>query len=324
MHDRVIFLLSVPRSGSTLLQRILGAHHEIETVSEPWLLLPLAYMLKKRGCFAEYEHHTMTVALEDLIRELPRGREDFLEELRTFVLRIYAKSSGGKSAYFLDKTPKYYLIIDEIAEIFPDAKFVFLWRNPLAIVASIMRTFQGGKWNLYQAKADLFSGIENLAKAYRRLDGRAIGVRFEDLIDKPAPTVEKLHRYLELDYEPETLQAFVDVTLRGKIGDPTGMKSYQTLNREPLNKWSTTLSNPIRKAWCRRYLNWIGSDNLRMMGYDLETLLDALEALPTSLRYVFSDSVRIGYGVIYSIFEPRILYSKIQNYRSWQHLHAHR
>ena len=36
---RLVFLLSLPRSGSTLLQRLLAAHPQVHTVAEPWLML---------------------------------------------------------------------------------------------------------------------------------------------------------------------------------------------------------------------------------------------------------------------------------------------
>ena len=49
-------------------------------------------------------------------------------------------------AYFLDKTPPYAHFLPELLRIFPEAKFVALWRNPLAVVASIVETFCGGRW----------------------------------------------------------------------------------------------------------------------------------------------------------------------------------
>ena len=41
MSIRPIFIFSAPRSGSTLLQRVLAAHTQVATASEPWILLPL-------------------------------------------------------------------------------------------------------------------------------------------------------------------------------------------------------------------------------------------------------------------------------------------
>lgn len=52
-----MFLISQPRAGSTLLQRILGSHPDIHTVSEPWLMLQPLYALRPDGYRAEYNEH---------------------------------------------------------------------------------------------------------------------------------------------------------------------------------------------------------------------------------------------------------------------------
>ena len=45
-HQHLIFLISLPRSGSTLLQRIIGGHKDIHTTAEPWLMLHPFHALK--------------------------------------------------------------------------------------------------------------------------------------------------------------------------------------------------------------------------------------------------------------------------------------
>src|ERR1700679_3213910 len=104
MGIQPIFLLSISRTGSTLIQRIVGAHEGVATVSEPWLLLPHAYTLRPAGIDAEYVHPLLVAAIEDFSAELPRGREDYLEEMRDFALRLYAKAAGDAATHFLDKT----------------------------------------------------------------------------------------------------------------------------------------------------------------------------------------------------------------------------
>ena len=52
--ENLIFIISQPRAGSTLLQRILGGHPEIHTAAEPWIMLHPLYALKSKGCSAEY------------------------------------------------------------------------------------------------------------------------------------------------------------------------------------------------------------------------------------------------------------------------------
>ena len=88
-----LFLLSLPRSGSTLAQRILAAHQDIATASEPWILLPYLYTLRERGVYAEYNHRVLVRAVEDFCEVLPHGRDDYVAEIRELAVRLYRKAS---------------------------------------------------------------------------------------------------------------------------------------------------------------------------------------------------------------------------------------
>src|SRR5690349_14306880 len=100
-----VFVFSITRSGSTLVQRVIGSYPGVATTSEPWLLIPLLYTLRRRGVVAEYTHELAVEAIEDFCKQLPHGTEDYRGELRRFVLRLYAAAAGEGTRYFLDKTP---------------------------------------------------------------------------------------------------------------------------------------------------------------------------------------------------------------------------
>lgn len=295
-----LFLFSLARSGSTLLQRILAAHKEVSTASEPWLLLPYLYMLKDHGIHAEYSHKTALRAIEDFCRGLPNGWDDYFAGMHTFVLRLYGLAAKKDSKYFVDKTPRYHLIVEEVIRLFPEGKFIFLWRNPLAVVASIMETWGGRKWNLYIFKMDLFDGLANLVAAYKKHEGRVCAVRYEDLVSQSETECRRMFEYLGLSFYSELLSSFKAVELKGRMGDKIGVNQYQSLSKEPLDKWKSILANPIRKAWCRRYLRWIGNERLQLMGYDMNQLLSDLDAIPLSLSLMGSDLLRMSYGAAYS------------------------
>lgn len=283
-----IFLFSTARSGSTLLQRILGSYPEIATVAEPWLLIPLVYAFRKRGVFAEYEHGLMSNALEDFCAQLPQGQEDFNTEARRFATQLYAHNLEPQHRYFLDKTPPYFLIVDEILEMFPDAKFVFLWRNPLAVAASLAEWPQRHWGGLY--RENLFYGLANLISAYQRNAHRAHAIRFEDYLAGDTETWRSLMAYLDLPFRPESLSEFSDVELTGRMGDKHGVMLYEQLSQEPLTKWRHVLTNPLRKEAARRYLSWIGEERLAVMGYDAHELYGELDAIPTDTRHLGSDA----------------------------------
>lgn len=319
-----LFLLSLPRSGSTLAQRILAAHEPIATVSEPWILLPYLYTLREHGIYAEYNHRLLVQAVEDFCASLPGGRNDYVAEIRRFALRLYGKASPDGTSYFLDKTPRYHLISDEIVTTFPDGKYLFLWRNPLAVIASIIETWAGGKWNLYRFKVDLFDGLENLVRTYERHEDKVHALRYEAMITKPEETWGEVFRYLGLSFDRSTLKRFGNVELVGRWGDHSGTRKYSEVSADPLERWRLILNNPVRKAWCRRYLRWIGRDRLAVMGYDLDRLIADLDSLPASYRQVGSDVGRGCWGLIRDLSEPRILGRKLSRLPAWNRIHVHR
>lgn len=322
MSERVtpIFIFSLPRSGSTLAQRILATHNEVSTASEPWILLPYLYTLRRQGALTEYGHGLSVTAIEDFCRTLPRGLADYLSAVREFALKLYAGAAQGNVRYFLDKTPRYHLIVEDVIRTFPEGKFIFLWRNPIAIVASIMETWAKGKWNLYRFNVDLFKGLENLVRAYQTYESKVFAVRYEDLVADPVVQWRRVFEYLELEFDQSTLTEFGHVKLQGTMGDPVGTKMYSHVSEEPIDKWKRTLANPVRKCWCKRYLDWIGEERLRTMGYDLTWLSDELDKLPNSSQYLGSDLLRVVYGACRRFSEPSALKRSFVMLRQWEHL----
>jgi hypothetical protein len=299
-----IFIFSVPRSGSTLVQRILAAHEGVATVSEPWLALPLAYTFRSRGVSAEYPHPLLVSAIEDFCAELPGGREEYRRALRECILGLYERAAADGARYFLDKSPPYCLVAEEIMNLFPEGKFVFLWRNPLSVTASIIETWE--PWRPAMFRDDLFIGLPRLVRAYTNNRARAYAVRFEDLVGGDERRWSSLMDYLGIEFKPETLSRFAEVKLNGRMGDPTGQGRYSALSSEPQHKWKRTLANPLRKAWARRYLNFIGTERLACMGYDHAELSRELDAQPYSAKALLPDCGRLVEDVAKELVRVRV------------------
>lgn len=295
MSVRPVFVLSLPRSGSTLLQRMLATHPQVATTSEPWVLLPQLYALRERGAAAEYGHRTAARAIADFADALPGGRDEYLAEVRRSVLALYERAAGD-AAWFLDKTPRYHLVVDDVMALFPDARFVFLWRNPLAVAASMIDSFGRGHWNLDRYEVDLHGGIDRLVAAHARRDPRAVAVRFEDVVADPAAGTRAVFELLELDPAEATAESFAGTSLNGRMGDRTGTAAYTEISGEPVERWRATMANPLRKRWCAAYLRSVGPERLTAMGYDYDELTRDVAGLRTRPAGVASDAVRRVYG----------------------------
>jgi len=317
-----IFLFSLPRSGSTLTQRVLATHPQIGTAAEPWLLLPLIYARRRQGAYSVYRHKLAARGIDDFCASLPRGEQDYASELRRFVLRLYSLRGKKGAKYFLDKTPRYHFIAEEIIQLFPDGRFIFLWRNPLAIIASVIETWGHGRWLLHPLIDDLYDGVDRLVRAYSTHRDKAYAVRYEDLVGS-GERWKELFAYLGLEFTESYLRDFPGVSLGGALADPTGLKLYQSISTEPLQKWKRVLTSPVRKYWCRRYLRWLGNERLGLMGYDLDNLLRELDSVPLSYRSIISDIWRMMFSMAYRLVEPAIVRDKFLRLLRRERLYSH-
>jgi hypothetical protein len=176
---------------------------------------------------------------------------------------------------------------------------------------------EAGEWNIYYYELQLFEGLESMVEAYRRHRARVHVVRYEDIVADPYGELAKIFDFLELPYDPAALELLRNVTLNGKLGDQFGVHLYDRVSTEPLEKWKRTLTNPIRKAWCRRYLRWIGAERLALMGYDVDELLAELDSVPTSLRWLGSDARNIGYGLARHLYRAWIFKDEDYIFPGW-------
>lgn len=317
-----LFLFSLPRAGSTLCQRVLAAHSDIATVSEPNILLHFLYSLKDHDVYSIYNHQHVIQGIQDYCQTLPNGMDDYYTEMREFALRLYAKAARGEVEYFLDKTPQYPFVAEDILCLFPQAKAIFLWRHPLSVVSSTLETFYGGHWEPSH-EVYFYLGLANLISAYQKNIKRVCSVRYEDLVLDPEETWQRVFSYLELPFERAVLTDFAQVKLDGRGDRNMDLPQYQVIHQEPLHKWKRVLANPLRKAWCRRYIKWIGRERLTVMGYDQERLMGELNALPFSLQFVGTDIYQMPYSLAWNIFEFRIMKHKLQALRSGQRVYGH-
>lgn len=284
-----IFLLSLPRTGSTLLQGILARHSAIATTAEPWALLPLFYARRPGEVISSYDHEVLAIALDDLISTMPNGVEDYYDAVRAFANTLYKHASLNGEKYFLDKTPRYAAIAGELQRAFPEAPFIYLWRNPIAVISSIVQTFYRGRWKIYGSAVDLVQGQLQLIEAFKQ-NTSAISVKYEDLVVSPHEVVAGILMRLGLEDEtPAQDSNLAPAVIAGKLGDPNRGRKYQSVSDGSLGSWQDVVCNPIRKWWIGKYIQTLGRDNLACMGYCQDELFELLEEAPMSLKYALSD-----------------------------------
>lgn len=91
LGDGLVFVISQPRSGSTLLQSILGSHSDIHTVPEPWMMLHFVYALREEGLEAEYDARLARMAMVDFLEAIG-GRGTYIDMVRKASSELYRLS----------------------------------------------------------------------------------------------------------------------------------------------------------------------------------------------------------------------------------------
>ncbi|MEM8668673.1 MAG: sulfotransferase [Planctomycetota bacterium] len=320
---KACFLFSMPRSGSTLLQRMLAVHERVGSAAEPWVLLPYLYTMRYDGIVSHYSHFQAVRAIHDFCREFPKGEQDYLDSLAEFVMSLYRKAAQPDVEYFLDKSPPYCLIAGDIMRLLPDAKAVFLFRSPGQIAASICETFDEGRWSVPSWKPYLYDGMSHMISAYEEFEDRSLRVNYESLIKDPEASCRRIVDYLEVDYDPRMISDFSNVKFKGNLGDQTGRFEYNKVSREPLEKWKKTLANPIRKNWLKRYLKWLGPERINSMGYQFDEQMNDAKEISSGMRYLFSDSLRVMRSMVSCIIEPHQIRAKLKKLPAFNQIHKH-
>jgi len=282
----LIFVISLPRSGSTLLQRILGVHCDVLTVPEPWIMLHPLYALKREGIETEYEAFQARQALDDFLGHTAHGEETYIEAIRMMTSMLYGSVFKDKrKRFFIDKTPRYFHIIPELRQVFPNAKFVILLRNPIAVLSSVMETWFNNQPGLFLKsynRLDMVKGPGLLLDGIRILDDKAIVVRYEDLVTDPENHVRKLSEKLGLTFNLQMLDYSNSPQPQGRFGDQTSVLEHSAPVSDSVEKWRTSLSTKELANFAHKYLNSLGSEIVTKLGYDFEALKRSLEQLKVS------------------------------------------
>lgn len=280
MDTKLIFVISQPRAGSTLLQKMLSAHPGIRALSEPWIMLHPIYSLKESGLTSEYNSETALRALRAFLKELPSGEETYRRALKRMCLELYQEAMKGVSAeYFLDKTPRYYLIIRELADLFPDARFLILLRNPMAVLMSIVRTWM--KDNVFQLReynVDLFKAPLCLVDGIHFLSNKCVVVKYEDLVRDPETELKKICDHLQLSFLPEMINYKKSSSQRWEFGDQGTIYNASAPLADNADSWTESLKHPQLWRFASDYISQLNPSLLDLLGYPNESIASAVKA----------------------------------------------
>jgi hypothetical protein len=282
MEDKLLFVIGSPRSGSTMLQRMLGSHSAIFTHPEPHLLTPLAHL----GYFhnvekAPYDHINAAKAMREFVDELPHKEADYVQACRAYADTLYGKmlATAPDKTRFLDKTPAYALVTDFISLLYPQARYVALTRHPLAILSSYANSFFEGDYEAaYRFNPILDRYVPAIASFIRRGAVPMIHVRYEDLVAEPNLWLERIFTTAGLPHEPEAVNYGEHSHIKKSFGDPKVDAQSRPVTRS-VDKWARELANDPRKLQIARgIIEGLDPADLLTWGYPKDSIFEDVES----------------------------------------------
>ena len=231
-----IFILGLPRAGSTLLEQILASHSQVEGTQELADIPRMANELQGR------EPDMTNPRYPGILAE--KSAEDFLRMGEKYLndTRIYRT---GKP-FFIDKMPNNFRHIGLIHLILPNARIIDARREPMACCFSNLK-------QLFAAGQEFTYGVEDIARYYRTylelmehwnfaLPGKVLRVLHEDVVDDLEDNVRRILDFCGLDFEPACLEFYKN---ERSVRTASSEQVRQPIYREGLDQW-------------RHYEPWLG------------------------------------------------------------------
>jgi tetratricopeptide (TPR) repeat protein len=224
--DGPIFVLGLPRSGTTLVDRILNAHAEVSSLGE---VSDFAYAVIRAGGPASGK--------SELIKQVAGADLTALGEGYWEALQGY----GETAPYLIDKTPANYLYLGLIMQSLPAARIVHMRRHPMAsgyaMFKALFRMGYPFSYDLEQI-GRYYAAYHRLMEHWRRVwPGRILDVDYEALVDDQEAVSREIVRHCHLKWSDACLTYHENAT-------PTATASAAQV-REPIYRQARNLWRQI-------------------------------------------------------------------------------
>jgi tetratricopeptide (TPR) repeat protein len=235
--DEPIFIVGLPRSGSTLIEQILASHSRVEGTQE--LADIPRFVLDLQGRDPDLDNPRYPAILKELAPDLFTAlAEKYLRETQVY--------RTGQPR-FVDKMPNNFRHIGLIHLMFPNAKIIDARREPMACcLGNLKQLFAQGQEFTYS--------IDDIARYYRTyldlmahwdavLPGRVLRVWHEDVVDNLEGNVRRILEFCGLAFEPACMEYY---KTERSVRTASSEQVRRPIFREGLDQW-------------RRFEPWLGS-----------------------------------------------------------------
>jgi len=223
-----IFVLGLPRAGSTLLEQILSSHSQVDGTLELPNILSLSQRLRRAG------RRDGKAPYPEILNELS-GQE--LEDFgRQYIddTRIHRQDAP----FFIDKMPNNFRHIGLIQLVLPNAKLIDARRQPMACCFSgFKQLFAEGQqftYDLQELGQYYCDYVELMDHWDKVLPGKVLQVQYEDVVADLEPQVRRILDYCDLPFEEACLNFF---NTERSVRTPSSEQVRQPIYQSGLEQW---------------------------------------------------------------------------------------
>jgi len=231
--ENLLFIVGCPRSGTTLLRRVIGTAPDVYEIPDETAFFrsfygkygkPNKIKWKKllKHFSRTYAFKTSKVSEKKLYRVLEQEEDiNYASFYKTFALM----SSKEKFLKFppriiIEKTPTHTHNVRLICKMFQNAKIIGIVRDPCSVVASNIKYGIVRLWYLQSKRAKIIGGTWEWLRHYKELqklkeelpNERLLLISFEDLVNRPKKTIEEINSFLNTDIPIDILPFKLDKT----------------------------------------------------------------------------------------------------------------
>lgn len=277
MQEAPIFIVGVPRSGTTLLSSLLGAHSRLSCGPETQVFaqLPIRSMALRRQllqdwpnnavrALARIEHVGGNVAdyygiSSDELAEWLRQQPASLSAVFGAIPEVFRRKCGA--ARWVEKTPNHLSRVATIRQVFPQARIIRIVRDPRAVAVSLQRVPWGP--SDYHAALGLWWKFDSISEAFFASDRWATTVRYEDLLRAPEDSLRGLCDFIGEDYESRMIDNAASGRLVNASNEPWKAKAAEAVDASRTDAWKRDLGHEER-----RFSEAALGDRLADFGYE--------------------------------------------------------
>ncbi|MEM6579667.1 MAG: sulfotransferase [Pseudomonadota bacterium] len=253
-----IFIVGVPRSGTTLLAASLASHSNLSCGTETDFFHFLAQVDEEELCASDKWPNEAT---DFMFRQIPgAGRKSIPQEYEVSRIDLahylgnHDPSIGailaamteqqmnrvGKKRW-IEKTPNHLLYVEKIRQVYPDSKVIRIVRDPRDTALSILKAPWDWAPRTLPGALSMWRYMDDLSSGFFDSDSNSCTVRFEELVSDSASTLSQLCDFIDEDFEDGMLTRETAYSRVNRINEPWKEKVAEQADSARIEVWRREL-----------------------------------------------------------------------------------